>query len=228
MGSLTANADLQIVFGRTRQHYLGMSYIKARKCKPGSGIRRPGTEGKEAWCNDLRGVGWSKERGDFVSVYCDASVETQVKELFEKEKKKIEEAGILDAIPTVVRETLDTLVTRWNVIDGGHRTEASVMLEDEAKEQDEKDKYIWVRASVYTSAVWDDSAALAKAINDKDNRHVPEDNLARITFMQKMLVRYYLQQTKDPDEDDVPSSSGVRRLPGVGEFEVPPDEFKEV
>jgi len=107
--------------------------------------------------------------------------------MFTEQKKIAEDAGVITTHHRVDDAQLDQIVPTWKCIDGMHRTTALQELLAECEKEEDKARYEWANACIYAPGVKPKICALAKAINSQGEKFVPEDNLERITFMQKMI-----------------------------------------
>jgi len=96
---------------------------------------------------------------------------------------------------------LDQVVPTWKCIDGMHRTTALQELLAECEEEEHKARYQWAYACIYAPGVKPKICALAKAINSQGAKFVPEDNLERISFMQKM-IQSWATDTRVTEEEE--------------------------
>jgi len=208
-GSLTENADLHQVFLRSKQFALGFTWVRVSKIQPGSDIRQVRRSGVDMFKEQMRG-GFSKQQSDYLTLYPSPQESCDVKEVFDEAKDKAKAAGVMLGYLECDRNLVDTPASVWYAGDGMHRATALKELFDEAKGADDHEKkllYEWARAMVYTAGVRPYVCALSKAINTKDTAYVAEDNLERITFMQKMISTWVVngwarKKCLDEDEDE--------------------------
>jgi len=201
---------LSSLFAAVVPFKLGFARIRIEKVTSAAGIRMVRPAGVRMFKDSMRDSGFLHEDTKFISVFMDKDHFDAVKEMFDRQKKKAEDAGVITTHHRVDDAELDQVVPKWKCIDGMHRTTALQELLDECEKEEDKARYQWASACIYTPGVKPKICALAKAINAQGAKCVPEDNLERITFMQKM-IQSWATETKVKEAEAKGDTEGVNQ-----------------
>jgi len=207
MGSTVGN-DLSSLFEVVKPFKLGFARIRINKVTSAAGIRMVRPDGVRMFKESMRENGFLHDL--FISVFMDKDHFDAVKDMFDEQKKKAEDAGVITTHHRVDDAELDQVVPKWKCIDGMHRTTALQELLGECEKEEDKARYQWASACIYTPDVKPKICALAKAINAQGAKCVPEDNLERITFMQKM-IQSWATETKVKEAEAKGDTEGVNQ-----------------
>jgi hypothetical protein len=199
--------DISGIIDRARPYILGDAMVKVTSLSQlatGKRMRVARNKQIKQWA-----VEWSNGRGfdpdgNYMRVYCPTAKVPTLRELFEKQIKKYEEAGLKvpPSGPDLGKLDIAALVGILYIIDGQHRTitlaaaHAKWMELQPPGTDENTSPYIWVRVVIYTEEVKSFIAMLGKASNDTKQVHVGEDGLERITLTQQIIGAYEEEEAK--------------------------------
>jgi len=92
MGS-TVGDDLSSLFAAVAPFKLGFARIRIKKVSSAAGIRMVRPDGVRMFKESMRENGFLQDDTKFISVFMDKDYFDAVKEMFDKQEKKVEDAG---------------------------------------------------------------------------------------------------------------------------------------
>ena len=116
----TVGNDLSSLFAAVAPFKLGFARIRINKVTSAAGIRMVRPDGVRMFKESMRENGFLHDL--FISVFMDKDHFDAVKDMFDEQKKKAEDAGVITTHHRVDDAQLDQIVPTWKCIDGMHRT----------------------------------------------------------------------------------------------------------
>ena len=196
---ITAGWNLETLRAKLDKDIIAsLAWMKVEKLKCGSQMRRVGFGGVQEWKTELRHIGITHHLYA-LSVYCESEKdEATLRALADAKRAKYTSANLPLPVGGV---ELGQIEIGAHIIDGGHRTKSLLELQNEATDEKEREKYVWVPVRVYSRKVKPELTLLSKLINDKSSKGVQEDNLERLTFVQG-VYREFVEHVWGPEQSN--------------------------